>query len=100
MDNLSLIDWRMVAFGALWIFGLAVVLSALGFAYYEAARAGEKLRMRLRRLGYQRAVNAGLTLFCVGMIGGADAWWEQVLWGLLAAAFGYYTWQARNTANS
>lgn len=94
MENLNLIDWPMVAFASLWIVGLAVILSALGFAYYEAGQTDEKLRTQLRRPGYQRAVNAGLTLFCLGMIGSADALWERVLWGLLTAAFGFYTWQA------
>jgi hypothetical protein len=94
MENLNLIDWPMVAFGALWIIGLAVILSALGFAYYEAVEAGVRLRERWRLPGYQRALNAGLTLFCLGMIGSAEALWERVLWGLLAAAFAFYTWQA------
>ena len=94
MENISLVDWSMVAFAALWIIGLAVILSALGFAYYEAAQADEKLRTRLRRPVYQRALNAGLTLFCLGMIGSADALWERVLWVLLALAFAFYTWQA------
>jgi H+/Cl- antiporter ClcA len=95
MENLNLIDWPMVAFGASWIVGLAVILSALGFAYYEAAEVGERLRERWRLPGYQRAVNAGLMLFCLGMIGSADAIWERVVWGLLTAAFTFYTWQAR-----
>ena len=94
MENLSLIDWPMVAFGALWIVGLAVILSALGFAYYQAGQADEKLRTLLRRSPFQRALNAGLTLFCLGMIGSAGAIWERVVWGLLAAAFAFYTWQA------
>ena len=89
----------MVAFGALWIVGLAVILSALGFAYYEAAQADEKLRTRLRRPVYQRTVNIGLTLFCLGMIGLADAIWERVLWVLLALAFAFYTWQAGRKGN-
>ena len=92
MENLNLIDWPMVGFAALWIVGLAVILSAFGFAYYEAGQAEEKLRTRLRRPAFQRALNAGLTLFCLGMIGSAEALWEQVLWGLLAAAFAFYTW--------
>jgi len=94
MENLNLINWPMVAFAALWIIGLAVILSALGFAYYEAGQTEDKLRTRLRRPVYQRAVNVGLTLFCLGMIGSADAIWERVLWGLFAAVFAFYTWQA------
>lgn len=94
MDNLSLIDWRMVAFAVLWVTGLAVVLSAVGFAYYEANSSGEKLRARMGQPIYKRAVNAGLTLFCLGMIGGSDAWWERALWALLAAAFTFYTYQS------
>ena len=100
MENLSLIDWPMVAFGAIWIVGLAVILSALGFAYYEAVEAGERLRERWRLPAYQRALNAGLTLFCLGMIGSAEAIWEWVLWGLLTAAFAFYTWRAGGKRDS
>jgi len=36
MNGLELIDWRLVGFASLWIAGLSVVLTALGFADYHA----------------------------------------------------------------
>lgn len=91
MENLDLIDWRMVGFASLWILGLAVLLTVLGFADYHAKVEGRRIRDLLREPGYQAAVNGGLTLFCLGLLGSARAWWEKALWALLAVAFLAYT---------
>jgi len=81
----------MLGFASLWILGLAVILSALGFADYHASRGSKRLREVLDEPAYRAAVNAGLTLFCLGLLGSAHTWWETLLWGLLAAAFLGYT---------
>jgi hypothetical protein len=94
MENLELIDWRMVGLASLWITGLALILAALGFADYHAARAGRKFRQEIGRPAVQSAINFGLMLFCLGLIGSARAWWETVLWAVLAAAFAAYTFRA------
>lgn len=97
MENLSLIDWRMVGFASLWILGLALLLTVLGFADYHANIQDRRMRDLLREPGYQTPINAGLTLFCLGLIGSAQAWWERLLWGALVLSFGYFTvrsWQA------
>ena len=94
MENLELIDWRAVGFASLWIAGLALILSALGFADYRAASAGRKFRKEIGRPGIQSAINVGLTLFCLGLIGSSRAWWETGLWAALAAAFAAYTFRA------
>ena len=98
MENLDLIDWRMVAFGSLWIAGLALVLTAIGFADHEANRQGLRTRDVLRRAGYQTAANAGLALFCLGLLGSAKAWWERAIWILLALSFSYSTWRSWRAA--
>jgi hypothetical protein len=94
MENLDLIDWRGVAFGALWITGLAVILSAAGFAYYHATMAGERFRDFLKRPSYQMAINGGLTLLCLGLIGSSNAIWESLLWAALTAAFAWFTFRS------
>ncbi len=94
MANLDLIDWRLVGFSALWIVGLAVVLAALSFADYRRAEARRRLRDVLRQPAYQLAVNLGLTLVCLGLTGSGRAWWEALLWGGLALAFGREAWLA------
>ena len=81
----------MLGFASLWILGLAVILTALGFANYHAHTGAKRMREVLKEPGYSAAVNAGLSLFCLGMLGSSRAWWETALWGLLAAAFLVYT---------
>jgi hypothetical protein len=100
MENLDLIDWRMVGSAALWITGLAVILASFGFADYHARGDGVSLREMLRRRGYQISINVALVLFCAGLMVSAGAWWEAVLWGLLACAFAYFTVQAVRAADN
>ena len=90
MENLALIDWRMVGFAALWITGLAVVLSALGFADYHAAMAKSRFREEVARPTYSALINIGLVAFCLGLSGSAGAWWEAALWIALAGTFAAY----------
>ena len=87
MENLDLIDWKMVGFASLWILGLAVILSVFGFVDYHAKAGGTRFRDELRKPIFQAWINAGLTLFCLGLLGSSGAWWESVLWGILAVAF-------------
>ena len=87
MENLDLIDWKMVGFASLWIIGLAVILAVLGFVDYHAKASGARFRDELRKSSYQAWINVGLALFCLGLLGSSSTWWESVLWGLLAVAF-------------
>ena len=94
MSSLDLIDWRLVGFSALWITGLSLILAAFSFGDYIASQRRLRTRDVLRWPGYQAAINSGLVLFCVGLIGSAHTWWEQLLWAVLAVAFGYQAWGA------
>ena len=94
MSNLDVIDWRLVAFSALWLTGLAVLLAAFSFADYFAAQQHVRTRAVLGWPGFQAALNLGLVLFCLGLLGTAHPWWQQLLWALLAVAFAYQFWAA------
>jgi hypothetical protein len=87
MENLDLINWKMVGFASLWIIGLSVILAVLGFVDYHAKAGQTRFRDELRKPIYQAWINVGLSLFCLGLLGSSDAWWESVLWGLLGIAF-------------
>jgi hypothetical protein len=91
MENIDLIDWRMIGFAASWVTGLAIVLCALGFADYHAASSGRRFREEIARPRVSASINFGLALFCLGLAGSARSWWEIVLWIVLAAAFAGYT---------
>ena len=94
MENLDLIDWRGVGFATLWIVGLSIELSVLGFVDFHAKEGGERRRDLLRKPVYQLWVNVGLVLFCLGILGSSRTWWESVLWVVLAGAFMFYGFQA------
>jgi hypothetical protein len=89
-----LIDWYAVGFGALWIGGLALLLAAVSLADYEAHQRQARLAAVLNGGGYPLALNAGLALFCLGMLDGGRAWWEIALWAGLALAFAYQAGRA------
>jgi len=86
MENLNLIDWKAVGLAALWISGLAVMLSSLGFAEFQARSDSSSVRRVLNQAHYQAALGAGLAMFCLGLLGSSESGWEALAWGLLSAA--------------
>ncbi|MFQ5944572.1 MAG: hypothetical protein ACE5JF_13575 [Anaerolineales bacterium] len=94
MEMLNLIDWRMVLFSGLWISGVAVILTAFGFADYHASISSRRLREVVGRPGTRVAINAGLMLFCLGLLGSSHSAWKSAAWGLLAAGFLAYAARA------
>jgi hypothetical protein len=94
MENLNLIDWKLVGFGSLWILGLSVILSVFGFVDFYSKQRGIRFREELRRPNYHPWINLGLVLFCLGLLGSSEVWWETGLWGLLAAAFAWFSVQS------
>ncbi len=88
MANLDLIDWRAVGFGAAWILGLSLILTALGFAREDVLREGLRWRQVLARRKVAGTIDLGLALFSAGMSGSARALWETAVWIVLAAGFG------------
>ncbi|MBI4770269.1 MAG: hypothetical protein HY784_07640 [Chloroflexi bacterium] len=105
MNNLGLIDWALVAYRALWIVGLSLILAALSFADYRAAEMKLRFWQVLKEPAYQAAIQMGLLLTCLGLLGGARSWWEQIIWVGLAvlASIGAYqawiAWRARTHAH-
>ena len=94
MSNWDLIDWPLVGRSTLWIVGLSVALAAVSFGDFQAGDQRRPLRDVLRGKGYQRAINGGLTLVCLGMLFGSGHWWEVVTWAILCVGFVYLAWQA------
>ena len=89
--------WGVVA-NSLWVLGLSVLLAALSWSSWAASEEKVRFRAVLRRPGIQRVIDAGLLLFCAGLAATARTWWERILWGTLAVAWGVNAWLARANA--
>lgn len=79
-----MIDWAGVIVNSSWLLGLAVCLTAVSYADWQAHRARCRLREVMGRPAFQLALWTGLTLFCVGVALSDGRWWERILWGALA----------------
>lgn len=89
MENLlTLIDWQVVVWGAVWVTGLAAALAAVSLADYQAAREKARTRTVLGRAGFQAAVWGGLALFALGQGGLVEGVWLRVAWLAVAAGLG------------
>lgn len=91
---MAFIDWRLVGFGGLWIAGLALNVAALSLADFERQRRGVRFREVWTGRGFQVTSYLGLACFCLGLIGVVNTDWEGLIWGVLAAAFGFFAWRA------
>jgi hypothetical protein len=86
--------WGVIA-NSLWILGLAVLLAVLSWAHWAASTEGKRLHAVLGQHRTQQGLDLGLFLFCAGLAATGRAWWERVLWGLLAVAWVFQAWTVR-----
>jgi len=82
-----MIDLRTLLGGSLWILGLALILAALSWAYWVAARENVRFRAALSRPGGAWALDGGMMFFCAGLAATARTGWERALWGVLAVVW-------------
>jgi hypothetical protein len=84
--------WHIAAH-ALWIFGLAVLLAAWSFGYYEAQQTGKPVLNFLSKPNYDLAITIGLVLFFAGLAGADGRIWVKITLialGLVAVALLIY----------
>ena len=85
-----MIDWVNVAFNALWIAGLALILAAFSYHQWLAGETARRLRDVLSQPSWKLPFSAGMLLTCIGFSYGlAERWWEKTMWTALAAAYGW-----------
>ena len=80
-----MIDLWFVASNSLWIAGLSLLLATISWASWTATVDKVRMVAVLTRPGVRRAWAVGIALFCAGVAVTGRAWWEQGLWGMLAA---------------
>ncbi|MDP1545340.1 MAG: hypothetical protein Q8L87_04900 [Anaerolineales bacterium] len=96
---MRMIDWVLVGFSALWIFGLGLVTAALSFANYIASQQKRRFKQALEMPACRIMINLGLVFFCLGWAGSVSAVWERIVWAVLGLMFALQTWQARKIRN-
>jgi len=82
-----MIDWFKLVANDLWILACALALATLSYASWSASLRHEKLRKILALPKYQISMNIAGILFCFGLAGTSNKWWEIMLWLILAAMF-------------
>jgi hypothetical protein len=82
-----MIDWYNLIANLLWIIALALALSVVSIARWEARAKGQKLRDALNTNRWLVTLNTAGITFCGGMAALSDPLWEQVVWLLLLVTF-------------
>jgi hypothetical protein len=77
--------WQIAAH-ALWILGLAVLLAAWSFGYYEAQQRGGRVLSLLSQPNYDLALTIGLVFFLGGLAGADGRIWAKIILIILALA--------------
>lgn len=75
-----MIDWQSVLFNGSWILGSAVILAALSYHYWVAAREKHRLRLQLNSPAFLRPFWLGLVFIGIGLAGTSSRVWEIALW--------------------
>jgi hypothetical protein len=90
--------WQIAAH-ALWIFGLAVLLAAWSFGYYEAQERGERVLALLSQPNYDLAVTIGIVFFFGGLAWADGRVWAKIILAVLAlAAVGFLIYRRRQSS--
>jgi hypothetical protein len=85
-----LIDWCLVFTSSLCILGASVVMAAFSYHDWLRRERGQRLREMFKLPSWKLWFSVGMLLFCAGWgMGRGMAWWERVLWGVLALWFGW-----------
>jgi CDP-diglyceride synthetase len=79
-----MINWQSVIFNSFWIFGLALLLAAFSYHYWEAAQNNRSLRVQLSQPAFLRFFWLAIFLVSIGLIGTSQQLWEMAIWGGLA----------------
>jgi hypothetical protein len=91
------IDWFNVFSNALWILGLALLLTTFSLAHWLATDRQEKsLRQSLSAPPCRLTIAAGLTLVALGLMLTMESWWYKIGWVVICVFSireGVISWQ-------
>ena len=81
-----MLDFLGIMANLFWVFGLATLLAAWSYSYYEAQTDDRSVRDLLSSPRYRFAITAGLLLFFTGLAATDSRWWARLIWIVLAVA--------------
>ncbi|MGB3713294.1 MAG: hypothetical protein WA996_02580 [Candidatus Promineifilaceae bacterium] len=87
-------DYWQLGSNMLWIFGLALLLAAWSYSYYEAYLAKIPVLQRLRTPRYDVVITLGLILICAGLAASDSRWWARLIW-IIVGIFIFVSWVIR-----
>ena len=87
-----MLDWLNLLFNSIWILALALGLSVVSIAYWEAQIEGKKLRALLGQYRYAFPLILAGVVFCLGMAATSTKLWEWIFWEISVILFGIKGW--------
>ena len=87
------IDWLSLIFNASWIIGLALLLAAFSYHYWEAGQERRPLREQLSQPSFSRLFWISFTFITVGLAGTSQRLWETAIWLLFVIVSVAYTFK-------
>ena len=79
--------WTSLIANAVWVLGLAVLLSTLSWAHWLARERRARFSLILGAPSCQLACDLGLLLASVGLFFSAHSIWEYICWALFALLY-------------
>lgn len=80
-----MIDWLEVVRNAVWITGLAVVLTAWSYLHWLATVTRQERSVVFARRSWVASRTIGMAMFAFGMAMSAGRWFEVAAWLVLAS---------------
>ncbi len=75
-----MINWLSILINSFWILGLAILLAAFSYHYWQASLKNQQLRVQLNQASFLRSFWFGLTLISIGLAGTSATTWETIIW--------------------
>jgi hypothetical protein len=82
-----MINWYNLFANSLWIFALALALTTLSFARWQAKREFKSLGEILSRPRWDVTLSSSGALFSLGMAATTTVVWKQVVWAIMMVLF-------------
>jgi hypothetical protein len=74
------INWFSLFFNTFWILGLAILLAALSYYYWQASQESRPLREQLNQPSFLKFFWLSFVFIGVGLAGTSQRAWETTIW--------------------